>query len=108
MYIVVLITAKDVEEAERIAAALLKEKLIACANIIKDVHSFFWWDAKIDSAQEVLLILKSKKSLFKRIVKSVTSVHSYKVPEIIALPIIHGYNPYLKWINESTSKGKHT
>jgi len=106
MYIVVLVTAKDKQEAKRIAAALLEEKLIACANILDGVKSLFWWEAKIDNADEVLLLLKSKKGLFNKIVRCVRMVHSYKVPEIIALPIIKGYNPYLKWIDESTRTKK--
>ena len=106
MYCVVLITIKDVQEAKRIANRLLEEKLIACANIIKDVQSFFWWEGKIDQAQEVMLVLKTKRSLFGKLVKSVKKMHSYNVPEIIALPIVTGYNPYLKWISSSTIKGK--
>jgi len=102
----VLVTAKDTSEAKRIAKALLEVKLIACANIIKDVQSLFFWDGKINKASEVLLVLKSKRSLFHKIVKVVKSVHSYEVPEIIALPIINGYNPYLKWIDRSTRKGR--
>jgi periplasmic divalent cation tolerance protein len=106
MYCVVFITAKNVQEAKRISQRLLEKKLIACANLIKDVQSFFWWEGKVDHAKEVLLILKSKRSCFNRIVKEVKKVHSYNVPEIIALPIVKGYNPYLRWINDSTKKAK--
>jgi len=106
MHCVVLVTAKDEEEAGRIADTLLKAKLIACANIIKDVKSLFWWEGKIDNAQEVLLVLKTRRALFAKVAKTVKIVHSYNVPEIIALPIISGYNPYLKWIDASTKKGK--
>ena len=105
-YIVILITAKDVSEAERIARALLEEKLIACANIVKDVKSLFRWEGKIDAAQEVILVLKTRRALFAKLVKTVKMVHSYSVPEIIALPIVSGYNPYLKWIDDSTKQRK--
>lgn len=101
MYMIVLITAKNVREAHKIADQLIKDKLIACANIVKGVQSVFWWQGKIDRADEVLLILKTKKSCFKRIVKAATLLHSYDVPEIIALPIIDGNRDYLKWIEES-------
>ena len=101
MYIVVLITAKDQEEAKKIADHLLSGKLAACVNIISGVQSVFWWENKIDNAQEVLLIVKSKKTLFKRIVSAVREVHSYSVPEIIALPIVNGHKDYLKWISDS-------
>ena len=106
MYCVVLVTAKDVDEAQRIADKLLKEKLVACANIVKDVKSLFWWEGKIDVAQEVMLVLKTRRALFAKLAKTVKMVHSYNVPEIIALPIISGYNPYLKWINDSTKQRK--
>ena len=106
MYCVILITAKDAQEAQRIANRLLEEKLIACANIIKDVQSFFWWEGKIDQAKEVMLVIKTKRSLFARVAKAVKKAHSYNVPEIIALPIVAGYNPYLQWISASTKKGK--
>ena len=101
MGIVVFITAKDLSEAKRISQKLLEEKLIACVNIVEGVKSFFWWQGKIDNAQEVLLILKSQESLFKKIVKTVKSVHSYEVPEVIALPIVEGNPDYLRWIDES-------
>ncbi len=103
MYIVVFVTAKNVKEANKIATKLVKDKLIACANIVKGVKSIFWWQKKVDKADEVLLILKSKKSCFKKIMKTVTLLHSYEVPEIIALPIIDGNRDYLKWIKESCS-----
>ena len=101
MHIVILITASKKAEARKIAAKLLKDKLVACVNIVDKVESFFWWQGKIDNAAESLMVIKSTKANFKKIVKSVLSVHSYTVPEIIALPIISGHKPYLDWINES-------
>ena len=101
MNIVILITTKDVSEAQKISNQLLEKKLVACANIIEGIQSLFWWQGKIDSAKEVLLILKSQQRLFKKIVKTVKANHSYVVPEIIALPILDGNPDYLKWINES-------
>ena len=104
MNIVVLITTKDLSEAQQISQNLLEEKLIACANILEGVKSFFWWEGKIDSSTEALLILKSKEDLFKKILKTVKSLHSYEVPEVIALPIIEGNPDYLRWIDESLIK----
>jgi periplasmic divalent cation tolerance protein len=101
MYIVIFVTSPNKKEAEKIAGALLKDRLAACVNILDKVKSFFWWQAKIDQADEALLIIKSKKTKLSRIIKLVKSMHSYQVPEIIALPIADGYKPYLKWINES-------
>ncbi|MCX5704581.1 MAG: divalent-cation tolerance protein CutA [Candidatus Omnitrophica bacterium] len=101
MHIVILITASKKKEAKKIAAKLLKEKLVACVNIVDKVESFFWWQGKIDNASESLMVIKSTKAKFRKIVKTVLSVHSYTVPEIIALPIIAGHKPYLDWIDES-------
>lgn len=102
MHIVILVTAKDKPQAKKIAHALLEQKLIACANILGGVQSFFWWDRKIDRAQEVLLILKTRKKLLLKVIKTVKANHSYKVPEIIALPIVGGNSDYLKWLTNST------
>jgi periplasmic divalent cation tolerance protein len=100
-HIVVLVTVKDKKEAIKIAQGLLKAKLIACANIIDGVQSLFWWQGKIDSSKEVLLILKTKKNLFKKVCTRVKSLHSYQTPEIIALSIVNGSENYLSWINAS-------
>lgn len=101
MYIVIFITVSNKKEAKRIALALVKNKLAACVNVLGGIESFFWWQAKVDCANEALLIVKSGKSKLPKIIKLVKKLHSYKVPEIIALPIIGGYKNYLEWIDES-------
>jgi periplasmic divalent cation tolerance protein len=101
MHSIIFITAAHKKEARLIAQALLKNKLAACVNIIDKIESFFWWQGKIDCAEEALLLVKSKKSKLPKIIKLVKSLHSYSVPEIIALPIIAGEKKYLKWIDES-------
>ena len=98
-YIVVFITVKDTAEAERIADALLKQKQAACVNILPQVDSRFWWQDKLDSGQESMLVVKTRESLLPEIIKSVKKVHSYDVPEIIALPVIGGNRDYLDWID---------
>jgi len=103
MPIVVFVTTKNVREANKIAAKLVKGKLIACANVVKGVNSIFRWKGKVEKASETLLILKSKKSCFKKIVKTVKKYHSYDVPEIIALPIIDGNKDYLGWVKKNCS-----
>jgi periplasmic divalent cation tolerance protein len=99
MYIVILVTASNKREAQKIATGLVKAKLAACVNIIDKVDSLFFWEAKIDRAKESLLVIKSKKEKLPSIIKLVKSLHSYKVPEIIALPVISGDKPYLRWID---------
>ena len=102
-YIVVLITATSVIEAQLISTALIENKKAACVNIIPQIDSLFWWQGKLDSAHESLLIVKSKASLLPEIIELVKELHSYTVPEIIALPVIGGNPAYLEWIDESTS-----
>ena len=101
MHRAIFITCPSKKEARTIARELIKRKLAACVNIIDRVESLFWWQGNVDSAKEVLLMVKSKKALFPRIVRAVKSKHSYDVPEIIAVPIVDGFAPYLRWIDES-------
>lgn len=109
MHIVILVTAKDEAQANKIAERLVEEKLIACANIVPGVQSIFRWpvgslreEGKADRAQEVLLVLKSRRRHFPAIVKTVRALHSYDVPEVIALPIVEGNKDYLDWLTAST------
>lgn len=104
MHIVIFITAPNRKEAEFIASELIKYKLAACVNIVDKIESFFWWQGKLDKSKEALLIVKSKKEKMNKIIRKVKLIHSYQVPEIIALPIIDGYMPYIKWIDESIRK----
>jgi len=101
MNIVILITCANKRQAERIAKHLVKQKLVACVNIVDKIKSIFWWQKRIDSADEVLLIAKSKKSSLNKVTRLVKSLHSYQVPEVIALPIVAGSRDYLNWLNES-------
>ncbi len=100
--IVVLITAPSLREARAIGRKLVEEKLAACANIIPQVASIFSWQGKICRERESLMILKTQQSSFDRLVTRVKSLHSYSVPEVIALPIILGSKDYLRWIRNST------
>jgi periplasmic divalent cation tolerance protein len=101
-YIVVFITVKEPEEAQKIAKALLKRRQAACVNIVAEVESHFWWKDKLDSAKESLLIVKTKESLLPELIKSVKKIHSYTIPEIIAVPIVGGSRDYLEWIDSET------
>ena len=97
-YNIVLMTASTKEEAVRIVRALLEERLIACANIMDPVSSFFWWQGKIEEEKEVLVIMKSHETLFKKLSKRVMELHSYDTPEILAIPIVNGSQSYLDWM----------
>ena len=102
-YIVILITTANAGEAQQISRVLLESRKAACVNIIEKVDSCFWWENKLDSSQESLLIVKSKASLLPEIIELVKKVHSYDVPEIIALPVVGGNQDYLEWIDKSVS-----
>ena len=102
-YIVVFITTNNTGEAQRIAGLLLEQRQAACVNIIPKVDSSFWWEGKLDSAQESLLIIKTRASLLPDIIDLVKGVHSNTVPEIIALPVVGGNQDYLDWIDKEVA-----
>lgn len=102
-FIVVLITAPDGEEAVKIAKAVVESRLAACVNILNNVRSVYRWQGKIEDDNEVLLIVKTRRDLFESLVENVKRLHSYDVPEIIALPLMEGSGDYLKWLKEETS-----
>lgn len=100
--IVVFVTTSSVEEGQKIGRTLVEERLVACTNIISPIQSIFQWQGKISDEREALLIAKTKGPLFNDIVVRVKQLHSYKVPEIIAVPIVDGSQDYLDWISEET------
>jgi periplasmic divalent cation tolerance protein len=100
--IVVFITASNEDEAAKIARALVEARLAGCVNIIKNIRSIYSWQGKIEDEPEVLMIVKTQKNLFESLSKKVKELHSYTVPEIIALPIVEGSEEYLKWLKEVT------
>ncbi len=97
-YIIVLMTAANRNEAKNIIRILLEEKLIACANMIEGISSFFWWKEKIDEEKEVLVLMKSSKDKFEKLSKRVIEIHSYEVPEILSIPIVNGSSTYMDWM----------
>ena len=100
--IAVLVTCGSAAEARKIGRALVETKLAACANILEaPVRSIYRWNGRVESAKEFLIILKSSRKRFAAIESEVRRLHSYDVPEIIALPIARGSQGYLKWISQS-------
>jgi periplasmic divalent cation tolerance protein len=102
--IVIFVTASSDAEARKIADLLLSKRKAACVNIVSAVESSFWWQGKLDSATESLLMIKTKASLLTEIVNLVKAAHGYEVPEIVALPIIGGNEDYLKWIDDQVKE----
>jgi len=104
--VVIFITTGTDEEAHRIANMLLNQRKAACVNILPKIRSLFWWQDKLDSAQESLLIVKTRAALVDDIVSMVREIHSYDVPEVIALPIIGGNPDYLEWIGKEVRQSE--
>ena len=98
----VFITASGRKEAEKLSRMLVGEKLAACVNMLPALRSRYRWKGRIETASEVLLIAKTRRSLVSRLVRRVKAAHSYGVPEVIALPILAGNPDYLRWIKSST------
>jgi periplasmic divalent cation tolerance protein len=99
--IVVLITTPNDEEADLISSTLVDERLIACTNSVQ-VRSIYRWKDQIEDEAEILLICKTKEQLLDKLIERVKELHSYEVPEIIAVPIVGGSDEYLKWIDDNT------
>lgn len=95
--VVVFVTTPEAE-AQALAEVLVREKKAACVNIIPRVRSTYWWQDKVESDDESLLIIKTRLSLLDGLVAAVKEAHSYEVPEVIALPVVAGNRDYLDWI----------
>lgn len=105
-FIIVVMTAPSKEEAAEIVRTLLEERLISCANIVDPVHSIFWWKGKIEEEKEVMVFMKSQRSLFKKLSERVAELHSYDVPEILALQIAQASQSYLEWMKSCLEEDK--
>jgi periplasmic divalent cation tolerance protein len=103
--IVVLMTAANHEEAGRIAEMLVSKSLAACVQILPEIQSIYRWQGEVMREMEILLLAKTTKDRFDDLISSVTAIHSYETPEIIALPISDAAEPYLKWLLGSLPEG---
>lgn len=100
--IIVFITASGEEEAAKIAHALVEARLAGCVNIVKNIRSIYRWEGKIEDEKEVLMIAKTGKEHFKSLEGKVKELHSYMVPEVIAVQIAEGSPDYLQWLKDVT------
>ena len=103
-FIVILITAPNEDVAVKMANDIIGSGLTACVNIIRNIRSIYRWQGKIEDEGEVLMLVKTRNERFKDLEKRVRELHPYAVPEIIALPIIEGFEGYLGWLQEETVK----
>lgn len=97
-FAIVLVTAPDLKIARALAKAALQAKLIACANLVPKIESHYWWQGKIESGAEVLLILKTQKSKLAALEKLILAEHPYDTPEFLVLPLVAGSKKYLAWL----------
>jgi len=100
-YFIFLVTVPNIEEGQKIAKILVENKLAACVNIIQNVFSIYRWKGKIEDANEHLLLIKTTENKADLIIQKISEIHSYKVPECIAIKLEKGSEKYLKWINEA-------
>lgn len=101
-YILVLCTCPGSISAKKVAQDLVTEKLAACVNIVPGVQSFFAWVGKVDTANEHMLVIKTTLDNYEALEKRIKKLHSYELPEIIAVPIHTGLEAYLDWIDKNT------
>lgn len=102
--IVVYCTASSESETRALTEALVGERLAACVSAIPQIRSTYWWQGKIERGEEILLLIKTDSSKFNVLSKRIKAIHSYTVPEILALPVIKGNPDYLKWMRDSLKK----
>ena len=101
-FAVVMVTAPDMALARRLAKTGLEAKLAACANIVPAIESHYWWEGKLESSNEALVIFKTQQELLPKLERIVQEVHSYDTPEFVALPLTAGSRKYLAWIKDNT------
>lgn len=97
--IVVLTTCESEEQAHSLARHLIEERLAACVNILPGARSVYRWKDQIEDASEFVLIVKSRRDMFTRLREAIGHLHSYEIPEVIALPVVDGSDAYLRWMD---------
>ena len=98
---VVLATASDLSEARRLASRLVRERTAACVNVVPKVDSIYWWKGRVERGTEALLLIKTQRSRLKLLNRRIQALHSYEVPEVLALSVSAGSHAYLQWLEES-------
>jgi len=103
-YIQVFTTTEKKEDAEKIAKALVEKRLAGCIQVVGPIISTYWWKDNVETAEEWLCVIKSKKDIFNELEKSIKEIHPYEVPEIIAMPVVAGSDDYLQWLSKELRK----
>ena len=100
-FAIALVTAPSPKVARNLASGALKAKLIACANLIRGIESHYWWQGRIETGREVLIVFKTRKAALPALEEFVIANHPYDTPEFVVLPIVAGNQKYLDWIGAS-------
>lgn len=95
-------TCPEAETAQRIAQALVEQRLAACVNIVPGLRSIYRWKGAVQDEAECLLLIKTRESCIERLIESIRGLHPYELPEVIAVPVVAGLTPYLDWIRDNT------
>ena len=98
-YIQVVTTTDKKDDAQKIATHLVEKRLAGCVQIIGPIVSTYWWRDKIETAEEWLCLIKSRKDMYQELERGILEVHPYEVPEILAMPVVAGSKSYLDWLN---------
>ena len=102
MVSIIYSTTSSVEEARKIARIIVEEKLAACVNIIPKIESIYRWQGKIEEDNESILLAKTIDKNVDQVIQRIKENHSYDVPDIVAIPITHGFKEYLDWVEDET------
>ena len=103
-YIQVFTTTEKKEDAEKIARVLVEKRLAGCIQIVGPIVSTYWWKGNVETAEEWLCFVKSKKALYEELEKAIREIHPYETPEIIAMPVVTGSKDYLEWLSNELKK----
>lgn len=104
-HVLIYVTAADPEEARRIARTLVEERLVACANVLPAVHSYYWWDGRLQEHGEAAFLAKTTAERVDAVIRRVRELHSYTVPAVLALPVLAGNPAYLEWVDRECLAG---
>ena len=102
-FVFIYVTCPTLTIAKKIANQLVEDRRVACANILPEMQSIYRWEGRLHLDREVVLILKTRKSLFGAVERAIKKMHPYKVPCIVALPLVRGERGYLKWLKAETT-----
>jgi periplasmic divalent cation tolerance protein len=105
--VVVMVTTANLNEARKIARALVESRLAACVNLLGPLESVYEWQGRIERSRERLLLIKTSRKLFHEVEAAIRKLHSYSTPEMICLPIVYGSRDYLDWLSDSLKAAPH-